>query len=195
VSNLFDATNYPEGIPGYLVIGDRWVWKRTDLGGDYDPALYTLSYSLRRYGSGDEVTVTATASGTEYLVAVASTTTDDHYAGWYEWQAYITRDSDSERFTVDTGRVELVTNRDANPDDPRNHNRRMLDLLTTAIEALAAKTHRSYSIGDRSMTYTDLPELREQRDLYASRVDGDERAERAARGEGGGHRIRVRLHG
>ena len=178
MTNLFDRTEYPEGVPAQLVVGDRWTWKRTDLT-DYDVDDYALSYALRLFGTGaTEIEIAAVEDGSEYIVEVTAATTAGYTAGWYAWQAYITRSSDGERITIDRGRVEVIANRDASTSDPRNHNRRMLDILETAIEALASKTVVSYSIADRQLAYADLPELREQRDIYARRVRG-RRAPRA----------------
>ena len=52
MSNLFDSDNYPTVEPEVLTIGDRWLWKRTDLGSDYPPASYALSYNARLQGAG-----------------------------------------------------------------------------------------------------------------------------------------------
>ena len=47
MSNAFDSANYPETEPATIIAGDRIAWKRTDLGGDYPPASYALSYKAR----------------------------------------------------------------------------------------------------------------------------------------------------
>lgn len=195
MANAFDRTEYPEGMPTQLVVGDRWTWKRTDLS-DYATGSYALKYALRLFGDGSgEIEITAAEDSPNYYIEVAAATTANYSAGWYAWQAYIVRSSDSERVTLASGRVEVVENRDAATTDPRNHNRKMLDILETAIESLASKTVASYSIGERSLTRADLEMLRTQRDIYARRVREDERAERAEQGKGGGNRVRVRLCG
>ena len=66
MANLFDSTNYPEKEPETLIAGDRILWKRTDLGGDYPSATYSLSYSARSEGTTSyEISITTTASGTD----------------------------------------------------------------------------------------------------------------------------------
>ena len=193
MANLFDRTEYPEGIPDQLVAGDRWTWKRTDLT-DYPVGTYALRYVFRLFGTGTtEIAIDCAEDGTSYYAEVAAATTAAYDAGWYSWQLYVIRSSDSERITLDSGRVEVLADRDEATSDPRNHNRKMLDILETAIESLASKTVTSYSIGDRSLTRMDLDMLRTQRDIYARRVRDDERAEKAERGKGGGNRVRVRL--
>lgn len=196
MTNLFDRTQYPEGMPTQLVAGDRWTWKRTDIGDDYPTGSYSLKYALRLFGDGtDEIEVTATESGSEYYFEVAAATTAGYTAGWYQWQLYVIRTSDSERLTLERGRVEVLADRDEATTDPRTHNRVMMETLETAIEKLAAKHVTSYSIADRTVTYADLPDLRAERDIYARRVRDEERLELARRGKGGGSRIRVRICG
>ena len=111
MASLFDSTNYPTTEPEVLIIGDRWVWKRTDLGADYAPSSYALSYRARLLGSGaTNFSFTASESGTEYILEVASSTTTNYTAGEYAWGMYITISSDSERFQLDSGKFELKNN-------------------------------------------------------------------------------------
>ena len=68
MSNIFDSTN-PTIEPEVLIIGNRWLWKRTDLGTDYAPASYSLSYDARLQFTGSTViSITAPESGLDYLV-------------------------------------------------------------------------------------------------------------------------------
>ena len=53
MTNLFDSSNYTTTEPETLTLGDRWVWKREDLGSDYAPASYALSYNVRLQGVHD----------------------------------------------------------------------------------------------------------------------------------------------
>lgn len=181
MSNLFDSANYPTREPDQLVVGDRWVWKRTDLGADYPPASYTLKYSLRLENGGTtEIEIIAAASGSDYLIEVSQTTTTGKTAGRYRWQAYIVRNSDSERVTVGSGIVELLANRDAATTDPRSHARKVLDSIEAAIEAFAANTVKSYTIttgtGSRTVTKHDVPELLTLRDRYRAEARDEEAA-------------------
>lgn len=194
MTNAFDRTEYPEGLPSTLVAGDRWTWKRADLSVAYPTSDYSMKYSLRLFGTGStEIEVTATEADGDYYFEVASATTAAYAVGVYSWQLYAIRTSDSERLTLERGRVEVLANRDTSAADPRTHNKRMMDTLETAIESLASKVVTSYSIGDRSLTYADLPELREQYDIYSRRVENEERLELARLGKGGGRRVRVRF--
>lgn len=196
MGNLFDRDNYPEGMPAQLVVGDRWTWKRTDLGTDYPTGSYALRYVMRLFGTGStEIAIDATESGGHYYVEVAAVTTALYTAGWYEVQAYIIRSADSERVTLHTGRVEVLADRDESTADPRNHNRIMLDALEATLQGKATRDQLSYSIADRSISRMSPSEIQEWYDIYRRRVLSDEREERVERGKGGGNRVRVRLHG
>jgi hypothetical protein len=128
LANLFDTDNVPTTEPATIVAGDLLQWKRTDLGTDYANGSYTLSYKARLEGTGSTViTITASASGDDFLVSVGQSTTASYTAGDYRWQAYITRNSDSERLTIDSGTFEVAANRSASTADPRSHVKIMLD--------------------------------------------------------------------
>ena len=110
MANEFSSTNFSDTEPtleefgGPIVIGDFTAWKRTDLNTDYSNALYTLTYKARLENAGSTViSITASASGSDYLIELSSSTTGAFTAGIYHWDAYITRDSDSARIRVDSG--------------------------------------------------------------------------------------------
>ena len=182
--NLFDSTSYDTKEPTLIIAGDRVAWKRTDLGSDYAPASYALTYSARREGtSSNEIAITTSESGNDYIVEVAHTTTVNWIPGRYHWQAYITRASDSARVTVGTGVWEIKSNEDTSDVDPRSHARIVLENLETAIQALSSRTAKTYTINGRAMTYADLPELEDMRSRYKAEVLAEDRK---ANGTGGG---------
>lgn len=189
MGNAFDSTNFPEKEPTVVVAGDRWMWKRTDLGSDYSPSLYTLSYSLRKDASTPtpEIEITATGSGTDFLVEIPSATSAAYTVGRYRWQAYITRDSDSERVAIGAGVLEIKSNYDEDATtDTRSHARKCLDSIEAAIEAFADDAVKSYSIttgsGSRSVTRKDWSELESMRAYYKAIVDKEERKQSGAGG-------------
>ena len=79
--NAFDSDNFATVEPKVLTIGDRWVLKRTDLGTDYPPSSYALSYNARSQGAGSiAISITTSESGDDYLVEVASATAASYTA-------------------------------------------------------------------------------------------------------------------
>ena len=192
MSNFFD--NPPETEPKTLLIGDLWTWKRTDLGTDYPNDSYTLSYELRLEGTGaTSISITASASGDDYLVSVASATTAGYTAGTYRWDAYITRDSDSERYRVDFGSFEIKPDRSASSADPRSHSKIMLDKIESLLEGRADADVEEYSIGGRSLTKLPLKDLLMWRDRYRAEWLREVRQERIRNGQPTGNTIKVRF--
>lgn len=184
MSNAFDSTNYPTKEPVVIIAGDRAAWKRTDLGADYPTASYALTYSARIEGTTtSEISISATESGSDYLIEIGKSVTGSWTVGRYHWQAYITRSSDSERVTVGTGMFEVIANADTATTDTRSHARITLTNIQTAIQAISSKTSSSYTINGRQMTYADLPKLESMRAQYQAMVNSEDRK---ANGTGGG---------
>jgi hypothetical protein len=182
--NAFDSTNYPHREPAELRAGDRWAWKRVDLGADYPPVSYALSYELVRHGTtGTGITITASESGAEYIIEVASATTAAYTAGTYAWTAYITRSADDERVAIGAGTFSVRADSAEDASDPRSYNRRMLDALRSTIEGRSTQAHAAYSIEGRSVTRMDPRELERWAGIYAHRVAAELNTERARAGK------------
>ncbi len=194
MANLFDTDNVPTTEPATIVAGDLLQWKRTDLGADYANGSYTLSYKARLEGTGSTViTITAAASGDDYLVSVGQSTTASYTAGDYRWQAYITRDSDSERLTTDSGTFEVVANRSASTADPRSHAKTMLDKIESILEGRADGDVAAYSINGRSLTKLDITDLLMWRDRYRADYLREVHRERALNGTATGTTVVARF--
>ena len=193
MANLFDSTNYPETEPAKIISGDRAAWKRTDLGTDYAPASYSLKYSARLEGSGaTSIDITASESGSDYIIEVGQSVSTTYTAGTYHWQAYIIRTSDNERLTVDSGTWEIISNRDAATSDPRNHIKIVLDNIEAVLEGRSSKDQENYSIQGRSLSRTPIPDLMVLRDRYKAMYVQEKRAERIKNNLGHSGIIKVR---
>ena len=194
MANLFDTANVPETEPAKIVAGDILQWKRTDLNTDYDNASYTLSYKARLEGTGSSViTINASASGDDYLVSISQSSTASYTVGVYRWQAYITRTSDSERITVDSGTFEVIANRSTATSDPRSHAKTMVDKIESLLEGRADADVSSYSIAGRSLSKLTVDELMTWRDRYRAEYLREVRRERALNGKRTGGTILARF--
>jgi|TARA_R110000803_G_scaffold51256_3_gene106039 hypothetical protein len=194
MANLLDTAQASETEPEEIIAGDRLIFKRTDLGNDYANGSYVLKYSARLEGSGStEIEITASASGTDYLVEVPSATTANYTAGTYVWQAYITRSSDSQRVTIDLGTWEVIANRDAATTDPRSHPKIMLEKIESILENRAGADVSSYSIQGRSITKIPIIELMQFRATYKAEYLREVRRERARNGIGTGSTVLVQF--
>lgn len=189
MANKFDSANYPKREPLALIAGDRWAWKRDDLT-EYAAGDYTLKYAMRLEGSGStEIEIEATANGNGYLVEVGATLTKVYSPGVYHWQAYISRNTDNERITIDGGVISVEQNRDLSIADPRSHYKIVLDNIEAVIEKRATKDQESYSINGRSLTRTSIDELIRLRDTYRAKYITELNQQRARQGKG--HRARI----
>jgi len=194
MANLFDSNNYPTTEPTVIVGGDRLAWKRTTLSSDYPAADYELQYSARLENSGStQIAITATSSGNDYIVEVGRSVTGLYAVGVYHWQAYIVRNSDSERITIDKGSWKVEPNRVTTNTDPRGHVKKVLDAIEATIEGRASKDQESYSIQGRSLGRTPIADLILLRDRYKAEYVRETRNERIANGLGHGGIIKTRF--
>lgn len=191
MSNAFDSSNYPTTVPEILTAGDRWAWKKTNLT-DYGTG-YTLTYELTLNGGAAPITLTATLSGSEYLIEVDASVTAGYTAGDYSWSALITQDSDSERVRVGTGTLTVNPDPAVSEADPRTHARKTLDAIEAVIEKRATKDQESYSIAGRSLSRMNIADLMSFKDQYRAEVKREEDAEKIAKGLGTGKNIQVRM--
>ena len=192
--NVFNSTNYPTTEPENPIAGDRWAWKRSNLNGDYQNNLYTLSYEARLEGTGSTViSLTASASESDYVVEVASATTAAYTPGVYHWAAYITRDSDSERIQIDSGTFEVLADKATAITDPRSHVKIVLDAIEATIEGRASLDQMAYSIAGRSLSRTPVQDLLRLKDRYQAMYSAEKRIERRDNGNGTGTQIKVRF--
>lgn len=176
MANLFDSSNAATVEPLEIIAGDLLQWKRTDLT-DYDNNLYTLKYSARlASGTGTEIEITATAEDNDFLVSESSATTANYTSGTYYWQAYVTRDSDSSRITIDSGLFKVLANSDTSISDPRTHARLMVDKIESLLEGRADNDVDNYAIAGRSITKMSIEELMSWRSFYQAEVSNEEDA-------------------
>tara|TARA_B100001123_G_C15266073_1_gene1008465 strand:- start:268 stop:876 length:609 start_codon:yes stop_codon:yes gene_type:complete len=176
MGNLFDSSQYRTQEPtieeyGHPIIaGDYLAWKREDLNSDYSNSSYTLSYQARQAGNGTYViTITASASGSDYLVQVGQSTTRPYNVGLYYWDAYITRNSDSERIRIDSGQWEVIGDKATDNADPRTSNQKIYEAVIAVIEGRASQDQMSYSIAGRSLSRMSIQDLIEFEGIYKAR--------------------------
>lgn len=194
MANLFDSANAPSKEPETIVIGDYLLWKRTDLGSDYSNSLYTATYVARITGGGNtEFQVVGTASGSDYLFTVTSTTSADFVAGLYHWQLEIKRNSDNARIVVDRGNFNILVDLDVNGSDPRTHAEIMVGKIESILSGKADSDVSSYSVAGRSLTKMSFNDLIQARDYYKREMLIEQTAESIRRGEATGATIKVRF--
>tara|TARA_R100000278_G_scaffold122939_1_gene110565 strand:- start:451 stop:1041 length:591 start_codon:yes stop_codon:yes gene_type:complete len=196
MANLFDRANYPTQEPDLLVVGDRWVWRRPDLVADYPTADYALTYEFHLDtggGGSKKFTITATETSTDYIVEIASATTASYTAGEYNWYAFITRSSDSQRLSVDEGRTKLEIDFANTNADSRTHAKKVLDAIEATIEGRASQDQMSYSIAGRSLSRMSIDDLLKFRDRYRAEHEKTIKKLRIKNEQDTGNTIKVRF--
>jgi hypothetical protein len=196
MANLFDRENYPTQEPDLLVIGDRWTWRRPDLVADYPTADYALTYEFHEDSGGGgshKFTITATETTTDYIVEIASATTASYTAGEYNWYAFITRSSDSQRIAIDEGHTKLeldFTNTNA---DNRSHAKKVLDAIQAVLENRASQDQMAYSIAGRSLSRMSIDDLMRFRDRYRAEYNREIKLKRIKNKQDTGNTIKARF--
>lgn len=194
MANLFDAANAPTTEPEQVVVGDFIQWKRTDLSADYPNSTHTALYVARITGGGsNEIQLSGTNSGSDYLFTVTSETSANFAPGKYFWQLEITQTSSGNRIVVDRGYFEAIPDLDVNQSDPRSHAAIMVDKIESLLSGKADSDVANYSIAGRSLTKLSFTELLQARDYYRKEMSKEVIDERIRRGEATGSTIKVRF--
>lgn len=165
----------PTTEPRYLTAGDTWTWQRSL--SDYSAADgWTLTYAL--VTSAAQITITASASGSDHLVEVDAATTAAYTPGDYSWQAYVT--SGAERYQVDTGTVTVRPNLAAASSgyDTRSGAEIILDAINTYLQTGDIQAG-SVSFEGRQIQYHSLEDLLKARSLLSAEVANEAAKKRA----------------
>lgn len=196
MANLFDRENYPTQEPDLLVVGDRWTWRRPDLVPDYPTADYALTYEFHDDAGGGgshKFTITATETTDDYIVEIASATTASYTAGEYNWYAFITRSSDSQRIAIDEGHTKLELDFANTNADNRSHAKKVLDNIQAVLENRASQDQMSYSIAGRSLSRMSIDDLMRFRDRYRAEYNREIKLKRIKNEQDTGNTIKARF--
>lgn len=184
-------SNIPTQEPGSLNVGDTWRWTRGLA--DYPAPTWVLKYRFKSAAGGFEIT--ASASGQDHSITVAAATSAGYTAGNYTWTAWV-EGGTSEKYTVDSGTVELLPDYRAGAAnvalDDRSHARKTLDAIEAWIESRDLAV-AEYQIAGRSMKYIPIADLLKMRSRYQLEVQAEINAAKLARGEGVGRKIQFRV--
>ena len=158
----------PTTEPYELPAGDTWTWTKSLP--NYPATEWTLSYELLLLdAAATNITITATADGTDHLVDESPTTTAPYAPGKYKYKAYATNNSDGRRFTVDTGHFNVTPDFATSTEDPRSVVKRTLDALEEMLLGKASADKLKWKIGGPGGTEIEKltpSELLEWRNVY-----------------------------
>jgi hypothetical protein len=172
--------------PTTVRAGDTWTWTYTDP----DYADYTLTYYLRN--ATGKIDVSATASGYDYTVEVAATTTAAYKPGSYSWIRRISGDEGT--FTTGEGVITVLPNLGASVAmDVRTDAKIAVDMITAYLIDQNNVAAASYSIGGRSLSRWSRGELLVERDKWLAEVRSEDAKQRMSQGLGNPRRLYVRF--
>ena len=192
MANIF--TEIPKKEPISFYKGETVVWKRTDLGADYDPSSHSMVWeaSLQTNGS-TRFSATVTESGTEYTFTLDNSATSGYTSGDYVWFLKVLQTSDSETLILDSGKITVKDNFFATTGDTRSHAKIMVDKLESLLEGKADADVSSYAIAGRSLNKLTVEEMLKWRDYYKAEYQREIQEFRIGNNEGSGSIIKVRF--
>lgn len=179
-------------IAGVITAGDTLDF--TTSVSDYAASAgWTLKYRISPRAAGTAIDLTASASGDDFLVEVAASTTATWAPGFYTWSAFV--EKAGERFTVDRGQLEIraPSSTMSGGYDGRTHARKVLDAIEAVIENRATLDQESYAINGRSLKRMPIEQLLKLRQIYRAEVAGEEASARLEAGLGTARKVQVRL--
>ena len=188
-------------IPSLFTSGDTIKWRDSSslnwLNESVTSGDYTLKYYMRSPG-GDAHTVTGTAWGTGWEFEISAMYSAEFDPGIWYFKSVATKSS--ETVTLDSGQFEVkesltYTGSSPGPYDGRTQVKKDLDDVTAAIRSIIKDKAKSYSIGNRTFTRLDLPELRSRESQLKAEVVRERKADMIANGLGDPHSLYVRFGG
>ena len=193
MANIF--TTIPEKEPINFYKGETVVWKRTDIGADYDPSSYSMVWEASLESDGStRFSATVTESGTDYTFTLDNSSTASYTAGDYVWFLKVLQTSDSETLVIDSGKITVKDNYFATTGDTRSHAKVMLDKIESILENRADADVSSYSISGRSLNKLSVDELLRWRDYYRAEYKKEVAEFRTGNNEGSGRVVKVQFN-
>ena len=113
--------------------------------------------------------------------------------GLYYWDAYITKNSNSERIRIDSGQWEVIGDKATDNADPRSSNQKIYEAVVAVIEGRASQDQMSYSIAGRSLSRMSIEDLVNFEGIYKARWMKEVNQSRIKDGLGTTNTIHARL--
>jgi hypothetical protein len=186
-------------LPSTVRAGDTLQWIEppgVDAGGDVaDSASWTLTVYFRKGAAADTATGTARTDG-GWDLELTATETGALAAGRWDWQSLAVNGSES--ITLRSGSITVLqslayTGTPATFDG-RSQAETDLEQVQAAIRALMVRGAQQYSIGSRSFTALQLPQLIQRESQLKAIVAREKAAARVAAGLGDPRNLFVRFN-
>lgn len=178
------ARDTESGLPDSHIAGDYLKWSDAAPTGSPDDVWFHFRSESGRATFKAQGTVNPSDS-TQYLFTLTPKDTADVPPGRY--LARMLSQEDGKRTTEDKGALILLENPES--PEPESHEEKCLRLLEAHIEGRLPRGLESFSIEGRSINKLPIAEAVRLRDIYASRVDQQNRARKARETGNSGNRI------
>ena len=190
-----------EKEPSKFVIGTTVIWSRTDLSDNFPADEWTLTYEF--VCDGKHFQVVAAADSLNYLVTIAIAASELLTAGVYKWTAFV--DDGTVRYAIDDydyrghGTLEVLADYGEETDglDDRSFAKKVVDTMEPVILGKAAQDRMTSSItlNGETQAYSKMTwtEFRETYFMFLGIYKAEQAAEKVARGEASGRKIKVRF--
>lgn len=169
----------PTNEPRSVVQGDTIQWRREDLT-DFPAPTWTLTYNF--VNECGTFSITATADGANFAVAVPVADSANYKPGAYRWSAYVT-DATPVRHRVDSGWMtveeDLAT---VKSKDVRTHAQKVVDTIEAILEDDATIEQANLSVEGRSLSRRSIDELLTLKAHYQAILLNEEQTERMTEG-------------
>lgn len=170
------SLDIPTKEPRAFIAGETLTWSKSL--SDYPASEWTLKYSFKGPTStglaGSDVT--ATADGEDFLVEIASSSSDDLSAGTYRLVGWV--ESGSEKHYVYDEDCIVRPAPAAGVLETRSTNKIIVDAIDAVMQNKASLDQQSYKIADRELVRYQPDQLLKFRTYYWNEYVKEERAKR-----------------
>ena len=176
-------------IPSQITSGMKVTW--TVSNSDYKASDgYVLKYVL--INSASKYTITATASGDDHLITLASATTATYTAGIYTAKSYF--EKTAEKYEYRTEQVEIIPDFTATSTyDTRSFAKKSLDILEAVISGSAGKLEMEYEIEGRRLVKMSVSDRIKWRDYFKSEYELEQKRLAIQNGKANQNRILIQF--
>jgi len=167
------AAAIPAVEPISITAGDSASWTRALA--DYSASDgWTLTYAFIKVKfPASPLLITATASGSGFLISLTPADTQFWPAGEYNGQGYVTKAGD--RRTIWVGSLDVLPDYvTAGAVETRSVARRILDFIESSFEKIVQKQVVEATIEGVQLRFRTLKELQEARDYWLDKVNTEE---------------------
>ena len=158
------SRSIPTVEPAYFIAGDTVKWEI--LLPEYPASEgWTLKYAL--INAHAVISLISTTEGASHVIDIHANISKTYTPGTYYWQSFVENANASERYSINTGTMEIITSYDTDtPKDVRSKVQQIYEALEATIQGRADSAQLSRRVGDRQLQYMSAAELIKWRNFY-----------------------------